>query len=372
MTLENEIEKAQRQVRTDSYQMSIGEVVSLYERDELIIRPPFQRLFRWELTQKAKLIESILLGIPIPPIFVFETDKGVWELIDGLQRVSTILEFLGILKNEKNGKLRPPSCLSGTRYLPSLDNAVWEKSPLIQDVPEDEQQALGREQQFFFKRSKMNVQILKRPSDAETKYDLFQRLNRGGTIANAQEVRNCVVLMINEKFFESVRALVDDANFADIIRVKEHGEQTQRPLELAMRFLVFLNFDYDEKLDVEEFVDDRIIKLAENPPKGWEQKFRQTFELLNAVFGHDALRRWNPLTKKFSGRVGLVALEVVAVGIARNIAAIERMDDKKGFVKKRVLDFWARPEVEGFTAAGVRGTERLKKTIRFGNRWFRP
>ena len=88
--LQNEIERAQRLVRTDAYQMSIGEIVSMYRENELVINPDFQRLFRWEIGQKAKLIESLLLGIPIPSIFVFETEDAKWELIDGLQRISDV------------------------------------------------------------------------------------------------------------------------------------------------------------------------------------------------------------------------------------------------------------------------------------------
>jgi len=102
MALENEIETARRKVNTDEYGMSIGEIVTMYEKQELVINPSFQRLFRWAEHQKSKFIESILLGIPIPPVFVFETDKGQWELIDGLQRLSTILEFMGLLVHGGN------------------------------------------------------------------------------------------------------------------------------------------------------------------------------------------------------------------------------------------------------------------------------
>lgn len=74
--LDAEISKAQRQVRTDAYQMSVGEVVSMYTEGDIVIDPEFQRLFRWESSQKSKLIESLLLGIPIPSIFVFERPDG--------------------------------------------------------------------------------------------------------------------------------------------------------------------------------------------------------------------------------------------------------------------------------------------------------
>src|SRR5258708_18760537 len=139
----DEIEKAQRSVRTDAYQMSVGEVVSMYKEGDLVINPDFQRLFRWEVGQKSKLIESALLGIPIPSIFVFEKDDAKWELIDGLQRISTILEFMGVLKSPE-GNILPPSILEGTTYLPSLSNAVWEKSELIAQTPVDQQNELER------------------------------------------------------------------------------------------------------------------------------------------------------------------------------------------------------------------------------------
>ena len=69
--------------------MSFGEIMNLYEDGELVISPDFQRLYRWESYQKSKFIESILLGIPLPPIFVFQDDDNTWELVDGLQRLST-------------------------------------------------------------------------------------------------------------------------------------------------------------------------------------------------------------------------------------------------------------------------------------------
>lgn len=133
--LENEIESTQRKVKTDAYQMSIGEIVNMYKDNELIINPDFQRLFRWEIGQKAKLIESILLGIPVPSIFVFETEDGKWELIDGLQRISTILEFMGLLKDPDTGEQLPPSSLVATRYLSSLNNVVWQREERVRETP---------------------------------------------------------------------------------------------------------------------------------------------------------------------------------------------------------------------------------------------
>ena len=99
--LDTQISEERKRLSTDKMDISFGELINLYKNDELIIRPEYQRLFRWSNLQKTLLIESILLGIPIPPIFVYEDENGVWELVDGLQRVATVISFFGELKEKK-------------------------------------------------------------------------------------------------------------------------------------------------------------------------------------------------------------------------------------------------------------------------------
>lgn len=107
MSLSEEVNSRRKEIRTDGYPMSIGEWLSLYESEEIDIHPEFQRFFRWSVEQKTALIESILLGIPIPPIFVSQRDDGVWDVVDGLQRLSTIFQFAGVLKDENKASLPP-------------------------------------------------------------------------------------------------------------------------------------------------------------------------------------------------------------------------------------------------------------------------
>jgi Protein of unknown function DUF262 len=262
MSLMTEIEAAQRTVTTDSYQMSIGEIVNMYKDGELIISPVFQRLFRWELSQKSRLIESILIGIPLPSIFVYEMPSGKWELVDGLQRVSTLLEFMGILQDPDNQQ-KPPSILEATKYLPSLHNVVWEENEGIPDAPVPEQNALPKNLQLTIRRSRISVEILKRPSDAHTKYELFQRLNGGGSIANAQELRNCIIVMVDEHFFARLRERSAWDVFAKLFHISEDQKEQQRDIEFLTRFLVYRYIPYDGKLDVEEYIDGGIIEIAE-------------------------------------------------------------------------------------------------------------
>jgi hypothetical protein len=366
MSLQSEIDKARVQVRTDEISMSIGEIVRMYESDELIVNPSFQRLFRWEDHQKSKFIESILLGIPIPPIFVFETKNGSWELIDGLQRISTILEFMGLLKDTRTNKIRPPSQLKATGYLPSLSEMSWsDPNPT---------KRLSKPQQFEFQRARLNVQILKRPSDVSTKFDLFQRLNSGGSIATPQEVRNCAVIMANEIFFKLLENLASDKNFSAVSRITEAGEIKQKKLEFVMRFFAFTAFDFDPKYDVEEFIDNHIIIISQDKSQylAIRDQFIGTFGLLFQAAGRDALRRYDTKTKKFVGKVGQVALEAVAVGIARNLSAIDGLPRPGTHVLNKIKNFWKEEGVKKFSASGVSGTKRLSETINYGTQYFAP
>ena len=344
----------------------------MYANGEIIIDPEFQRLFRWDIGQKSKLIESLLLGIPLPSIFVFEKADGTWELIDGLQRVSTILEFMGLLRDpEKN--LLPPSILEATKYLPSLYNTVWEKSDAVTDVPANVQKPIDKTQQLAIRRGRLGVEILKRPSDDNTKFDLFQRLNAGGSQANAQELRNCIMLMINGVYFRAVKAAAEQLFFKNVISITDEQAEKQRHLEMAVRFLVHANVPYNNSLDVEEFIDEGIVKLAQaGDHAGATNLISQTFRLLNEVAGSNSFRRYQ--NGAHSGKVGLVGLEGIAVGVAKNIDAILALgpDNSKKFVKEKMQTFWLQPESARFTSLGLRGTTRIQRTVSFGEQWFCP
>jgi hypothetical protein len=368
--LTEEILRAQRLVRTDAYQMSIGEIVSMYDNREIVIDPEFQRFFRWNIGQKSRLIESVLLGIPLPPIFVFEKDNGSWELIDGLQRISTMLEFIGKLRGPDGGMV-PPSILEATKYLPSLHNAVWERSDLIPDVPLGQQNEIEKGHQLSIRRARIGVEILKRPSDDQTKFDLFQRLNAGGTQANAQELRNCIILMVNGQYYRSVKSAADQEPFQTVIAVTEDQIERQRHMEFAVRFLVHTYVPYDGTLDVEEYIDEGIIHLAgASDGSAARDLINGTFTLLNNVAGGNALRRFE--NGHHTGKIGLVGLEGIAVGVAKNLDAILALARPEEFVRDRIQTFWIQPEAASFTSPGLRGTTRIQRTVPFGEVWFRP
>ncbi|GEC17140.1 DUF262 domain-containing protein [Nitrobacter winogradskyi] len=363
--LKEEIDEAKRAVNTDTVQMTIGEVSNMYTSKELNILPDFQRLFRWSNERKSNFVESILIGIPVPPVFVYENENGTWELIDGLQRISTLLEFMGVLKDVDTGVVLR-SQLQKTKYLPSLQGMVWEQKA-------DGEVQIDKALQLFFRRARVDFQILKHPSDPKTKFDLFQRLNRGGAYANEQEVRTCSMVLANAEFTQAIRQFAQRNDVNGIFQITAEQRATQRDVEYIVRMIVHTFADYDRSLDVQEFLDAAIIDiLTERDRDEVIQTLTWTLETLQRILGDRALMPPQNAGEGIASRFSLRALEAIAVGVARNKAAIMAHANPDQFVKDKIENFWQQPQVAEMSASGLRGTVRLQRTIPFGAQWFNP
>ena len=364
MKLQEEIDTARAAIRTDRYSMSIGEWISLYENEEIDIHPEFQRFFRWTNAQKTRLIESILLGIPIPPIFVAQRENGIWDVVDGLQRLSTIYQFVGILKNEE-GELIEPLFLEPTTYLPSLAGMKWNDE---NDLPNSFTSA----QRLLIKRAKIAVSIILRESDDMSKYELFQRLNTGGSPLSAQEVRNAILVMINQDFYRWLRKLSQDASFRECVSLTDRALEEQYDMDLALRFVVFRKMA-TEKLkevgDINDFLTQKAIELAENPPdlRAEEEAFAKTFALLNASVGSNSMKKYDKGKGKFVGGFLVSAFEVVALGIGYNI---DQLDASSIDIEHLVKEIWSDPAFTSAAGSGVRASSRIPKVIPHGRTVF--
>lgn len=365
MSLTAEIERARQSVKTQSYSMSIGELINLYKDKELDVHPEFQRFFRWTDSQKTRLIESILLGIPIPPIFVSQRKDGKWDVIDGLQRLSTIFEVNGILLDE-NGKLLDPLELQKAKYLPSLAGKKWINTM----NPSNE---LSNSEKLIIRRSKVDVNIILDESSESTKYELFQRLNTGGSPLTRQEVRNCILVMEDKSVFRKLREIADYPNFKESINIPEKSTEEQYDLELLVRFLIFRNLNSDELksvYDIHDYIDERTIDIAKKQFLNleYEEKiFKKTFDLINKFQGQDSFKRYDTNEQKFKGAFLVSAFECIAIGVSKNIdTIIEKNIELDAKIKK----MWSISSFTDNVKSGVRGTTRLKNVIEFGMDYF--
>ena len=367
MTLNEEIDLRRREIRTDGYSMSIGEWISLYEKGELDIHPEFQRFYRWSETQKTNLIESILLGIPVPPIFVSQRQDGVWDVVDGLQRLSTIFQLLGILKDEKN-KLVEPLVLRATKYLPSLDGLRW-------DNAKQPKNALPPEAQLSLKRSKIAVSIILKESDENAKYDLFQRLNTGGSELSPQEVRNCLLVMVNKRMYEWLRTLSQFESFKDVTALSDRPLEEAYDIEVVLRFMVLHSLsDKDLKTigDVGIFLTERMMELARNKTFSYklnEKVFKDTFDILAASVGDGAFKRFNITKKRHEGGFLLSQFEVVGLGVGYNVR--NNTLTKPGGISKKIQSIWSDSNYTDWAGSGITASRRLPRLAPLGRNLFK-
>lgn len=359
MALIEEVQAARKKVVTDGYEMSLGELLNLYRDDELKIDPVFQRLFRWEDERKTKFIESILLGIPFPPIFVFQDENGIWELIDGLQRLSTLLQLTGDLKGERAEELGP-LVLNGTKFLPSLDGKRWA------DSAEGAGDGIGQPLQIEIKRARVRVEILKSESDIAAKFELFQRLNTGGVRLAEQEVRNSIAVSINPVFYNWLMERASDEAFRATTAQTDAAIEAQAGTELALRFFAFRSVPYRAGLDVHEYLDIALMQIATNNDFDLAAEalvFTRTFQYLNEALGDRAFRRWNG--QAFTGKFLMSVFEVLATGTSHNVDALGDMqpNDRNAFIMSAAQEIWNNEVFVANSGAGVRGTSRLARLL---------
>ncbi|MCY2992233.1 MAG: DUF262 domain-containing protein [Planctomycetota bacterium] len=363
MTLQDEILKESAQIKTDSYPMSVGELLNLYRDGELDIHPEFQRVYRWTAAQKTRLIESILLGIPVPPIFVAQREDGVWDVVDGVQRLSTIFQFLGEYLDEKSKKVSP-LVLEKTKFLPSLGGKTWSG-----DDP------FTKQQQLYVKRAKVDMKIVLKESNDKSKYELFMRLNTGGTVLEPQEVRNCLMIMAYPSLYDWIRDLSKDGDFSSAIALPEGPVQEQYPMELVTRFLTFRTFpekQLGEVGDIGDFLNDKLETLFSLGPERREietRAFRETFQAINRELQDDAFRRFSKVKNRFLGAFSIACFEVVALGIGFNTQADGSLKPIDGLTEK-IKGIWDAELFQNNSGSGVRASVRIPRIVPMGRKLF--
>lgn len=365
MPLKEELEEGRRDIKTDSYPVSIRELASLYKEGELDIHPEFQRFLRWTPEQKTTLVESLLLGIPIPPVFVFQRGDGVLDVVDGLQRISTILQFMGELKDEE-GALLPPLTMTKAVYLPSLDGMSWDS--------ENKDKAISDEIRKFFRQEKIDIKILLRESDDQAKYELFQRINTGGTPLSDQEVRNCILIMINRNAYFWLENLSRGECFKSCCPIPDRLLLERYDVELVLRFCLLYDVDISSIQEIPDLSQYLTRQMrAQFVPGGKDldvaaTTFGRTFCALDAACGDNALRRFDSRKGRFGGPFLISAFELVALGVAHNIDRVEEKGST--WLAHKIEGIWSDARSEGIYGQGVSTARRLPKTLSLGRKFF--
>jgi Protein of unknown function DUF262 len=314
--LDSQIDIERNNLRTDKIDLSYGELASMYENYELKITPEYQRLFRWSEDQRASFIESLLLGFPIPAIFVAESEDGVWELVDGLQRLSAVFEYLGVLRDAENNLISPSRLsfsVTDGHKLALLNGFTFE--------------SLSLRSRLSLKRAYCRVEIIKVGSAPNMKCDVFERLNTGGSKLEPQEIRNAIFRATDPLFMKYCDDLAEYAPFKDALQLSENQQQSMFDRGLVLRFFTLKNNSNNFDHDVEPFITSYVKRIVSGGVKFLQTNekltFEGTFRLIWDALGEDAWRHQRQGKPK--GGFSVYVFDSLSIGVARNLQSIEKL-----------------------------------------------
>lgn len=310
--LENEIEKQQRNVAFDTKEYTIEIIVQKYlndldaEENEFFV-PEYQREFVWDTVRQSRFIESLMIGLPIPYIFLAETSKGRYEIVDGSQRIRTLAAYL-------NGELK----IKGLEKIPDLNGLKFDD--------------LNISRKRKFKNISLKMVVLSEHTTDETKNDIFERINRGSDLLKDMEYRKGIY---TGKFNEFIYRLSKDELYVKLTPIANWLANRQEREELLLRFFAFSEWypTYSDSKGISKQLDDYMKEKNANFNNVMEQEmteeFRKTMEFVEKCYPYGFAKSANA---KQVARPYFEALSVGACLALRENPDLNILKEKTGLL----------------------------------------
>lgn len=368
--LEKAVSDERKRLSSDRLDISFGELISLYKNNELIIRPEYQRLFRWSEAQKTALIESILLSIPIPPIFVAEDKNGVWELVDGLQRVSTFISFFGELSGwtsddqediDRSGvEEEEIDEESGeeTGGIKTINKWTLQEGGLVKSLQGFNIDNLPTNLKINLKRAVCRVEILRGESSTSMKYELFKRLNSGGSKLTPQEIRNAIYRGVNPRLNELLLKVSQSEVFKSLTQLTDGKLNELYDQELVLRFFAFYKNAQNVNENMEKFLNDFMERTVQNASFDYdvyESLIMRVLELIyqiedKKIFRNDERNLFVP-----------AYFEGILIGVAQNI---ETYAEDLELLKSKITQLKSDNDFKRYSGTASNSRSRIRNRLK--------
>lgn len=326
---------------TENGSIKLPLINGMFKSSNYILRPKYQRRITWNNKKRSKLIESFIMNIPVPPVFLYETEFGMYQVMDGLQRISTIMDYFdnkfqleGLVEwNELNGKY-------------------------YKDLPQKIKEGIERRQLSVITLLKESTKT--NEQEANMKKMVFERLNTGGEKLAQQEVRNalypgkfndmCIELSENENFRKLWGINISDEPDSEESDERDMENISDNKLfvrmydvELVLRFFAMRNIE-NYNIQLSKFLDlylGNANKLSEENLNILKQKFIYSMEKVNNLFGDKAFCKYTRKGSKWSWTkpqrmifdpmmlaIDSVDLDTKNISVDRSIKILQEMYEK--------------------------------------------
>ena len=271
--------KGEIRIVTEQARYPLDNISTMLDSQKYILNPEYQRRKRWDNTRKSRLVESFIMNVPVPPIFLYEIDYSIYEVMDGLQRLTTIYDFY-------KGKFK----LENLEYWSELNDRSYDSLP--------EQVRKGIDRRYL-----SSIVLLQETAKSEEEADhlkqiVFERLNSGGEKLTSQETRNalhngkfnqlCIRLARNDKFRKMWQLPLESETEEKLLESETYRKMED--VELVLRFFAYRHVD---KLTspIDKFLDE-YLKQANNYTtellQQLEDLYNNTVELIYEIFHESA------------------------------------------------------------------------------------
>ncbi|HGO5293752.1 hypothetical protein EQ875_02196 [Photobacterium damselae subsp. damselae] len=331
-----QLDKETRKVDFDSFDISVKELISMANDGIIDIAPEYQRQFRWPEENQSRLIESVLLGIPVPSLFMAANKDGTWELIDGVQRLNSLIHFCGNEEQLKKFNLKKSLKLNGMTVLSEFNGSTFSDLPMSLRLK--------------FTLRPMKVTTLSDKSDLKVRFDLFERLNTGGIKLTDHEVRACV---FRGQFNDFLTQLAENEDFNAVVNLPKTKINDGTRQELILKFFAYkINRDQFQH-SVVGFLNDFMAESCTHFNfKKYGELFYKTFsELRQELPG--GIKRGNRDNTPYN------LFEAITIGAA------DAIEEGRSILGSNVSEWINDEELKNLTSGATNSQPRLKSRINY-------
>lgn len=346
---EMEVSSNERKIIWQAKDFSIREFLILKQDGELVLQPDYQRNFVATEQIASKLVESILLDVPIPVVYLAEEVNGNFSVIDGQQRLTSFISFLE--GKYPDGK---PFKLSSLKILPELNRKTFTD--------------LDAEAQKKIRSTTIHSIIIKKESNEDIKFEIFERLNTGSTKLNEDEIRNTVY---RGHYVSLLARLSENPTFHELVR-KDTFKKRMIYRGMILRFLALSEKSYiNYRSSMKQFCNKELREnqyLSAEKEKEYEKRFLHCVDLVKIVFGDKAFRRYVPgeegqLGNWSTGQINMALYDLQMVGFTT--FSKHEVLSKADFIREGLLELMTNhPKFQELITWQTSNTEYLKNRFK--------
>jgi hypothetical protein len=334
-------QEAQEQLVTQASDLSLETIASMVKDGSINLEPTFQRRKRWDTKDQSKLIESFLLNVPVPPVYLSESEYGYYSVIDGKQRINSITQFM-----TNNLKLK------GLEDFKNIEGLFFS------DLPNPLQNALRV-------RPYLRVVTLLRQSRESLKFEVFTRLNRGGEELNPQEIRNVIY---RGELNKMIKELAKNDFLRDRLKITSPTDKPYRNMtdvEMVLRFFTlrerWKNFAGGYREEMNEFMQRHHKSLEAEEIDQLRKRFDRAIQYAEGIWEDKAFQRPDNGTWRNQFISGMYDAQMVAVDELED-QVLEDARDKNDKVIERTKKIYRE---DPMFEKSVRRATNTKKRIRY-------